>query len=334
LDSTFHSNPPSRPSLSDHWFDEDTGVSNVEARTPIPGAVRGVDERALVLLLTGTNAGQVFALEDRETLLGRGREAQLRVEDVAISRVHARIVKREDGRFFVEDMGSTNGTFVNGAGPIERSARAELQRGDRIQVGPNVVLRFSIIDQVEETLARQLFEASTRDPLTRVYNRRYFAERLASEVGFAERHKSHLGLISFDIDHFKSVNDTHGHPVGDLVLQAITREVTRLIRVEDVLARVGGEEFAVLVRGIEHTNVVRFAERLRRAVEKMSVPFSVDSIGVTISIGVASLDEVLTPPLPTPEGEVGSPEERLLSLADARLYEAKEGGRNRVCSGS
>jgi diguanylate cyclase (GGDEF)-like protein len=333
VNSTFHSNPPSRPSLSDHWFDEDTGVSNVEARTPIPGAVRGVDERALVLLLTGTNAGQVFALEDRETLLGRGRDVQLRVEDVAISRVHARIVKQQDGRFFVEDMGSTNGTFVNGTGPIERSARAELHRGDRIQVGPNVVLRFSIIDQVEEKLARQLFEASTRDPLTGVYNRRYFTERLGSEVGFAERHKSHLGLISFDIDHFKQVNDTHGHPIGDLVLQAITAEVGHLIRVEDVLARVGGEEFTVLVRGIEHVNVVRFAERLRRAVERMVVPFSVDSIGVTISVGVASLDEVLTPPVGI-EAEAPSTEDRLLSLADARLYEAKEGGRNRVCSGS
>jgi diguanylate cyclase (GGDEF)-like protein len=326
--STFHSNPPSRPSLSDHWLDEDTGVSNVEARTPLPGAV-SADERALVLLLTGTNAGQVFALEDRETLLGRGREAQLRVEDVAISRVHARIVKREDGRFFVEDMGSTNGTFVNGTGPIARSARAELHRGDRIQVGPNVVLRFSIIDQLEEALARQLFEASTRDPLTGVYNRRYFAERLSSEVAFAERHKSHLGVISFDIDHFKNVNDTHGHPMGDLVLQAMTTEVARLIRVEDVLARVGGEEFMVVVRGIEHQNVVRFAGRLRRAVERMSVPFSADSISVTISAGVASLGEVLSV-----ESEAGTVEERLLRLADARLYEAKEGGRNRVCCGT
>ncbi len=327
------SNPPSRPSLSDHWFDEDTGVSPVEPRTPVPGAVRGVDERALVLLLTGTNAGQVFTLEDRETLLGRGRDVQLRVEDVAISRVHARIVRREDGRFFVEDMGSTNGTFVNGNGPIERSARAELHRGDRIQVGPNVVLRFSVIDQVEEKLARQLFEASTRDPLTGVYNRRYFTERLTSEVGFAERHKSNLGLISFDIDHFKQVNDTHGHSMGDLVLQAITGEVGQLIRVEDVLARVGGEEFTVLVRGIEHVNVVRFAERLRRAVEQIVLPFSVDSIGVTISVGVASLDEVMTPPVGI-EADATTTEERLLSLADARLYEAKEAGRNRVCCGS
>jgi two-component system, cell cycle response regulator len=327
--SPLHSKPPPRPSLSDHWLDEATGVSNGEARTPLPGAVP-VAARALVLLLTGTNAGQVFALEESETLLGRGRDVQVRIEDVAISRVHARIVKGEDGRFFVEDMGSTNGTFVNGTGPLEGSARAALRAGDRIQIGPNVVLRFSVIDQLEEKLARQLFEDSTRDPLTRVFNARYFAERLSSEVAFVERHGSHLGLISFDIDHFKQVNDTHGHAVGDLVLQAITADVARLVRVEDVLARVGGEEFMVLVRGIEHGNVVRLAERLRRSVERMRVPFPAGSASVTISVGVASLGKLLSSSDDTTPSS-SSPEQRLLSLADARLGEAKGGGRNRVC---
>jgi predicted component of type VI protein secretion system len=166
-------------------------------------------------VLTGLNAGQVYTLDTDETTIGRGREVKLRVEDVGISRAHSRIVRTMDGTFFVEDLGSTNGTFVGG----KRVERAELHSGDRVQVGPNVVLRFAVLDEAEEQLAHQLYEASTKDALTKVYNRKYFVERLASEVAYAQRHKSPLALVLFDLDHFKKVNDTHGHLAGDVVLR-------------------------------------------------------------------------------------------------------------------
>jgi len=325
------SQPPSRPSRPSrpsfisypevHWEEEETGVNTPAQGLPVAPALQ-MNERALLLLLTGTNAGQVFAIEDRETLIGRARDAQVRVEDVGISRRHSRIVRREDGRFFVEDLRSTNGTFVNG----ERGDRIELRPGDRIQVGPNVVLRFSLIDETEESLARQLFEASTRDPLTRAYNRRYFVERLQAELAFAQRHRARLSVIAFDLDHFKSINDTYGHPFGDAVLKVVSAQVLRLIRTEDVFARFGGEEFLVLVRGIEHANVALVAERIRRSIDRLQIPFDGRDVRVSISVGVASLSEC------SDAGDETEGGAELLKLADERLYKAKAGGRNRVCA--
>jgi diguanylate cyclase (GGDEF)-like protein len=185
-----------------------------------------------------------------------------------------------------------------------------------------VVLRFAIIDEAEEQLAHQLYEASTKDALTKVYNRKYFVERLAAEVAYAHRHKTHLAIVLVDLDHFKKVNDTYGHLAGDVVLRVVVAQMQRTIRTEDVLARYGGEEFVLLVRGIEHKNVAHFGERVRRAVERLQIPWEKTQLKATLSAGVASLSEL----------EVGALGEKVLHLADERLYKAKSGGRNRVVS--
>jgi diguanylate cyclase (GGDEF)-like protein len=222
-----------------------------------------------------------------------------------------------DGKFVVEDLGSTNGTFVQG----RRIDRSDLHTGDRLQIGPNVVLRFAILDEAEEKLAHQLYEASTKDALTKVYNRKYLLERMAAEEAYSHRHKSPLSVILFDLDHFKKVNDTHGHLAGDVTLRLVAAQVQRTIRTEDVLARYGGEEFVILVRGVAHANSARFAERVRKAVERLTIPWENVQLRATISVGVSSLAEL-------PEG--GQTGDALLHLADGRLYEAKAGGRNRV----
>jgi diguanylate cyclase (GGDEF)-like protein len=224
-----------------------------------------------------------------------------------------------DGKFYVEDLGSTNGTFVGG----RRVERAELRAGDRVQIGPNVVVRFAILDEAEEQLAHQLYEASTKDALTKVYNRKYFVERLAAEVAYAQRHKTPLSLVLFDLDHFKKVNDTHGHLAGDVVLRVVAAQVQRTIRTEDVLARYGGEEFVVLVRGIPHANVAHFGERVRKAVERLTVPWEQIQMKATISVGVASLSEC----------DDKATGDTILHKADERLYRAKSAGRNRVIAG-
>jgi two-component system cell cycle response regulator len=315
-----HSIIPRNPSFIDQdWLDAETSVTrptetSIEAHSPI--AQR---DRALLTVLTGLNAGQVFTLDTDESTIGRGREANVRIEDVGISRTHSRIVRTMEGKFVVEDLGSTNGTFVAGV----KVERVEIRTGDRVQIGPNVVLRFAILDEAEEQLAHQLYEASTKDGLTKVYNRKYFVERLAAEVAYAQRHKSPLAIILFDLDHFKKVNDTHGHLAGDVVLRVVAAQVQRTIRTEDVLARYGGEEFVILVRGIPHPNVAHFGERVRKAVERLTVPWEHIQIRATISIGVGSLSEL-------PETAAG---DELLHLSDERLYSAKSGGRNRVVAG-
>jgi diguanylate cyclase (GGDEF)-like protein len=252
------------------------------------------------------------------TVIGRGKEAQVRIDDAGASREHARVLETEDGTYIVEDMGSTNGTFVDG----KRVERASLQSGDRIHIGPNVVISFAIVAAQAEHVAHQLYESSVRDPLTRVHNRRYLVERLASEFAYARRHKTHLAVIIFDLDLFKRVNDTHGHLAGDDVLRDVAALVQRLVRAEDVFARFGGEEFVLLVRGIEHVNVGRFAERVRSAVERLEVAFEELVLRVTVSLGYASINEL-------PEDHRDA--DGMLGLADERLYKAKTGGRNRVC---
>jgi diguanylate cyclase (GGDEF)-like protein len=214
-------------------------------------------------------------------------------------------------------LGSTNGTFVNG----KKIERMKLAGGERAQIGPDVVLRFAFTDETEEILARKLYEASTRDPLTQAYTRKFFAERLTSEVAYAERHKDHLSLVMFDLDHFKKTNDEFGHQAGDVVLRSVATQVLHLIRTEDVLARYGGEEFVIVVRGIRHKDVLHFAERIRKSVARLDIRKGATKLEARISMGVASLSECKSPPNP----------DDLIALADARLYQAKREGRNRVC---
>lgn len=308
------------------WAEMDTG--NV-ARSPemAPKELFG-SQRAQLLLLNGTNAGQVFTIEPEqiETVIGRGRTAHVCVEDIEASRAHCRItileVIKQAGaskRYVLEDLGSKNGTFVNGA---QIKMPTDLMPGDRVHLGPNSILRFSLVDETEESLARQLYETSTRDALTQAYNRRYFLERLTSELAFAQRHKSRLSVLIFDLDRFKSVNDTYGHMAGDEVLRSVSGCVGRLVRAEDVFARYGGEEFVLLIRGISHDNVDLLAGRVRRAVERNAVSVGGNDLVVTISVGVASVSEL-------PDGATS---DTLITLADERLYRAKQDGRNRVCS--
>jgi two-component system cell cycle response regulator len=308
---------PPRSSLPPEWLAEEPGTDRTtEDNIPVAPPSR-LKDRPLLTMLTGLNAGQVFPLDGAETTIGRAKDAHVRLDEAGISRNHARIVRTDDGRFVAEDLRSTNGLFVNGA----RVQKAVLGASDRIQVGPNVIFRFGLLDAEEEELARQLFESSTRDALTRAYNRKYLSERLGAEVAYAQRHATTLAVILLDLDHFKRVNDSHGHQAGDAVLRVVAAQIARLIRAEDIFARFGGEEFLVLVRGIEHANVARFAERIRMAVEQLLIPVGDLRLRASLSLGVATLGECH-----------GGGVESLLSLADERLYKAKVGGRNRVAS--
>src|SRR5262249_20797753 len=144
--------------------------------------------------------------------------------------------------------------------------------------------------------------------------------RLAAEVAHAKRHKTQLALLMLDLDEFKKMNDEHGHLAGDMVLRVVAARVARLIRVDDVLARYGGEEVVILARATPHKDAVRLAERTRKEVESLNIAARELSLKITTSIGVASMAE-LGP-------DSGGTE--LVALADSRLYRAKMGGRNRV----
>lgn len=273
-----------------------------------------VKDRYLLVRARGAQLGQVTRLGGEPVRVGRSQDCELWLSDDGVSRKHATI-RAEQGGFVVEDTQSANGTFVAG----QRVEVAVLRDGDLIQFGPQAVFRFSIADESQEQLLRQLYEASVTDALTGANNREHFDSQLRMELSYARRHNTDLALLLFDVDHFKRVNDTYGHPVGDEVLIEIARVVRRVVRNEDVFARYGGEEFGLILRGIDITGARAAGERLRSQVEKTEIASDKGPIRVTICVGCASL---ATASDATTEG--------LVQTADRRLYAAKNAGRNRV----
>lgn len=167
---------------------------------------------------------------------------------------------------------------------------------------------------LEQTL--DLEESNRRDGLTGLYNRKYFDEQITQEVQSARRNGRHLTLAMIDIDHFKHVNDTLGHPAGDTVLRNISTQMCSTLRASDSLCRYGGEEFALILPQlkIEHADVI--LERLRSAVERTSITIDDSTkVSVTISMGAAALAEGITPG-------------QLVNMADEALFASKRAGRN------
>ena len=277
----------------------------------------GPKDRAVLTRLEGASAGEALIVSKEGFQMGRGRDAGVVVDDDAVSRCHAAIKFEENVGYVLVDLASRNGTTVGGI-PVTRHV---LEDGDVIRMGQRNALRFSFIDEQHEGLLRHLYQSSTCDMLTGAFNRRHFDERFSAEVAYAVRHQTPLGLVVFDLDHFKKVNDTHGHAAGDAVLKHVAAIVTPRLRNEDVFARYGGEEFVVLLRGIDLAGTARAAERLRGATSGARPFFEGKLIPVSISAGCATLTECAAPTT-----------EALFALADRRLYLAKGAGRNRVAS--
>jgi len=297
--------------------DEDPGertMVSMPVATPRAADVAGT--RALLVVLSGPAIGHTYSIGPEPVMLGRGEGSEVLIPDPGISRQHARIELRGD-RFFVVDLGSTNGTLVDGA----RIKDAEpLRDGNRIQLGSRSIIKFSMMDSLEAAVQQRLNEAIHADGLTGARNRRYLETRLRDEFAFAGRHNRPLCLLMLDIDHFKSVNDRYGHPVGDLALKALAETLLKQVRQEDVVVRYGGEEFLILARGINHQQGRQFGERIRACVQALQIPYGDGQIlQLTVSIGVASMRQ-----------GVDSDPAQIVGRADAALYQAKQGGRNRV----
>jgi diguanylate cyclase (GGDEF)-like protein len=272
-------------------------------------------DRPYLIVLAGSAMGVMHLIDRDTTVIGRGEKADLRLIDDGISRAHTRIVRRGPD-LFVEDLGSTNGTFCNGV----RVSSQKLDEGDKLMIGASTILKFTFHDQIDEVFQQQLTESALRDPLTKIYNKKFFLDRIQNEFSYSERHRHPLTLLFLDIDRFKSINDNFGHPAGDHVLQQLARLMERSLRNEDVLARYGGEEFAVICRGLDLPQGEILAERIRKAVEDRSFEVGSQRIPVTVSIGLARVPDV----------RVRSAAD-LIVAADEIMYQAKRGGRNRVC---
>jgi diguanylate cyclase (GGDEF)-like protein len=165
----------------------------------------------------------------------------------------------------------------------------------------------------------KLERLAVTDELTGLHNRRHFLQRLEREALRSERYGHQISLLMIDVDHFKSINDNHGHQAGDVALKLLARTMNGSLRQVDSLGRLGGEEFGALLPETSRDKAVEIAERIRLAVESNPLKLPGQSLTLTVSIGVASYDQ-----------NAAGPEEMLKS-ADSSMYEAKKQGRNRVC---
>jgi diguanylate cyclase (GGDEF)-like protein len=172
-----------------------------------------------------------------------------------------------------------------------------------------------------QTMIDRLCELSLKDPLTGLSNRRYFQNVLNREIEVVARSGEPALLLMLDIDHFKRVNDNHGHPTGDAVLQAVAKTLAKCVRPMDTVARFGGEEFVIILPSCQGQFGHQVAERIRASVSSMSIPITGASpLKITISIGGAFAPRW-----------VRSTSELWIDRADIELYRAKTEGRNRVC---
>jgi len=247
-------------------------------------------------------------------VLGRAKTADVSLPDIsAISRRHSSLSYRIES-VVLEDLGSTNGTFVNDV-RIEEPTR--LKSGDRFQIG-SVHFKFLQERDVENAYHQAIHEMMVRDGLTQISNKSKFEDEAVREVARARRYGRTLCLLLFDVDRFKSINDEHGHLCGDFVLKEVVRLVSDFFRKEQVFARVGGDEFAVLTPEARMDGAKILAERLRSRVANHEFRYAGACFGVTCSFGIAEF-----------AADMKSPQE-LYEAADRALYSAKRSGRDRV----
>ncbi|NWH05536.1 GGDEF domain-containing protein [Desulfobacter latus] len=183
-----------------------------------------------------------------------------------------------------------------------------------------IVLQGATAALSKQIKIQQLKDAAAIDPLTGCYNRRAFEAQLKGHAAGAGRHGKSLSVFMFDLDHFKLLNDTYGHLGGDEVLKEVSRLIRRNIRAEDIFARYGGEEFIAILPGTDKTHAIELADRLRKKIGALRIPFNNRTIQVTASFGVAQLGR---------DADIV----KLVEDADSMLYKAKVNGRNTVMPG-
>ena len=263
------------------------------------------------MTIYGRELGRQYELSTAETVIGRGGESDITIDMDNVSRRHARVINSADG-FFVEDLQSTNGTYVN-----DREVSLErLANGDLIKIG-GAILKFLQGGNIESLFHEEIYRMTIVDGLTQVHNKRYFLEFIDREMARCARYTRPLALLLFDIDHFKRINDVHGHLAGDFILKRLAEMVSRHIRKEECFARYGGEEFAILMPEATVERAGIFAEKIRRMVESTPLFYEDRRIEVTVSIGIAEMGPHRDP-------------HAFIKAADTQLYAAKQAGRNRV----
>ncbi len=304
---------------------KDSTVVTVISQLPIkPGNAL----EACLVVINGADLGKKHNLTQTATIIGRSSKVDIQIDEESISRNHA-VIETEGDKIIVRDLGSTNGTYVND----QTITSHHLREGDLVKVG-RTIFKFISGSNIEAAYHDEIYRLTTTDGLTQVFNKRYFLQEMEREMSRCIRYNRALTLVMIDIDHFKPVNDTYGHLAGDHILKQCAQRIVRHIRRDDIFARYGGEEFILLLPEIDKAHGFILADKLREIVANEPFTFDKVDIPITLSMGVADVQEYLQRVPPSERNEPSSENNcfTFIKLADDRLYQAKEAGRNRVVS--
>ena len=287
-------------------------VPHTTTRVVLPTGPQQRREPACVVVVNGAQLGLEARIDENPLVIGRAEDCGLVISNTSVSRHHCRIFRDGSG-YAVEDLGSTNGCFVNG----ERVQRLGLRDGDRLRAG-QCELKFFGEGSAEASYHRELLNHAVFDALTGFYNRRQSREMLEHAFDRGRSEPGRLHLMILDLDHFKPVNDRHGHLAGDRVLAGFAALVKATLGPDCVAGRLGGEEFVVFSAQQSINEFRALAERIRTGLERAELPIDNGHVRITVSIGIA--DQSM---------EMRAAAD-LLRDADGALYKAKLGGRNRI----
>lgn len=260
--------------------------------------------------------GRIYNLSETTIRIGRDSSNTIQLNDRKISKNHCEIstVKTNQlEQIVLKDLSSTNGTYVNG----EQVQQRILHPGDKIALG-ETVLRFSYNDEIEEEYHAKLFNFAATDALTGLYNRRYIFNELENHLKIAHRNERTLSVAVLDIDDFKNINDTYGHPAGDEFLKKVAFIINHSLREQDIPGRIGGEEFMIVLPETNQSGAFNMANRIRLQIEASEINFEGNIIRATISAGVSQCSRKTRTA------------QSLFQSADQALYEAKNSGKNKV----
>jgi len=267
-----------------------------------------------IILYDGDEIGALFSLTLDETVIGRTAACEMVIPESGVSRRHALIRRIRPGSFAfeVEDLGSTNGTLVNGS----QVARAVLSDGDKITIGGRI-LKFAVLDKADLAYQSRIAQMIHVDELTGLLTKRSLYRAFETEIIRALRYKHPITVLMMDLDHFKLVNDTHGHLVGSHCLAEVGKLIRAATRATDMNGRYGGEEFISFLPETDTAPAFIAAERIRTSLAVKTFRHKDTEYHVRISIGLATLPRH------------GTDVETLVHAADMALYRAKHLGRDR-----